>query len=241
LWVTNYEHELHGLYRNECRPGARSFSYQTAAAGLARADQKYVGWGTAFLDADLDGWEDLFIAHGHVTRYHHAPGTSRNQPAFLYRNVGGKFTDVSRQLGSYGATNHPARGVGFGDLDNDGRVDLVISHVNEPVTVLRGVGGAGRHWLGVQLAGKGHADVVGAKVELVCGGRTQARFAKGGGSYLSSGDRRHVFGIGEESKPGRLTVTWPDRTKQHFDGLSADRYYRITQGRAQVEPLPARH
>ncbi len=93
----------------------------------------------------------------------------------------------------------------------------------------------------MQLVGKGHADVVGAKVQLVAGGRTQTRFAKGGGSYLSSGDRRHLFGLGDVSQPGRLTVTWPDGTKQHFDGLSADRYYRVTQGQAQAEPLPAQH
>ncbi len=242
LWVTNYEHEQHGLYRNECRPGTRSFTFQTVAAGLARMDQKYVGWGTAFLDVDLDGWEDLFVANGHAIRYHYAQGSGRKQPAVLYRNLGGgKFTEASRQLGSYHETNHLARGVGFGDLDNDGRTDLVISHVNEPVAVLRGIGGAGHHWLGVQLVGKGHADVVGAKVQLVAGGRTQTRFAKGGGSYLSSGDRRHLFGLGDVSQPGRLTVTWPDGTKQHFDGLSADRYYRVTQGQAQAEPLPAQH
>ncbi|HZY89177.1 MAG TPA: CRTAC1 family protein [Gemmataceae bacterium] len=240
LWVTNYEHEQHGLYRNEVRPGLHSFTFQTAAAGLARMDQKYVGWGTAFLDVDLDGWEDLFVANGHVIHYQPGEWVGRKQPPVLYRNLGGKFEEVSRQIGSYHGTGHVARGVGFGDLDNDGRVDLVISHVNEPAAVLRGVGGEGRHWLGVQLAGKGHADVVGSKVELQAGDRLLTRFAKGGGSYLSSGDRRQVFGLGEQTQPGRLTVTWPDGTKQHFDGLSADRYYRVTQGQAQAEPLPAR-
>jgi hypothetical protein len=78
--------------------------------------------------------------------------------------------------------------------------------------------------------------VVGARVELRAGKRTLTRFAKGGGSYLSSGDRRLVFGLGEESKPGRLTVTWPDGTRQHFDGLAADRYHRIIQGQAKARP-----
>jgi hypothetical protein len=130
--------------------------------------------------------------------------------------------------------------VGFGDLDNDGRVDLVISHVNEPVSILRGIGGVGRHWLGVELVGKGHADVVGARAELRDGRRTLTRFAKGGGSYLSSGDRRLVFGLAEQTEPGRLTVTWPGGAQQHFDGLAVDRYYRIVQGQAQAEPCPAR-
>jgi hypothetical protein len=238
LWVTNYEQEQHSLYRNDIRPGVLLFHYQTVAAGLAAGSQKYVGWGTAFLDVDLDGWEDLFIVNGHVVRYHTETGFGRKHPPVLYRNLGGRFQDVSRQIGSYHETNHLARGVGFGDLDNDGRTDLVISHVNEPVAVLRGVGGAGRHWLGVQLVGTDHACVVGARVELRVGKRALTRFAKGGGSYLSSGDRRLVFGLGKESQPGRLTVTWPDGTRQHFDGLAADRYHQIIQGQAKARPYP---
>jgi hypothetical protein len=239
LWVTNYEQEQHSLYRNDSQPGLVLFHYQTGAAGLAAGSQKYVGWGTAFLDVDLDGWEDLFIVNGHVVRYHTETGFGRKHPPVLYANLsGGRFKDISKQIGSYHQTNHLARGVGFGDLDNDGRTDLVISHVNEPVAVLRGVGGQGCHWLGVQLAGTDHACVVGARVELHVGKRTLTRFAKGGGSYLSSGDRRLVFGLGKESQPGRLTVTWPDGTRQHFDGLAPDCYHQIIQGQAKARPYP---
>jgi hypothetical protein len=158
----------------------------------------------------------------------------------LYRNLGGRFQDISRQIGSYREINHLARGVGFGDLDNDGRTDLVISQVNEPATILRGLGGQGCHWLGVQLIGRDHACVVGARADLRVGNRTLTRFAKGGASYLSSGDRRLVFGLGEESKPGRLTVTWPDGTRQHFDELAADRYHRIIQGKRKATPDPVK-
>jgi hypothetical protein len=235
LWVTNYEQEQHSLYRNDVRSGVLLFDYQTIAAGLAASSQKYVGWGTSFIDVDLDGWEDLFIVNGHVVRYHTETGMGRKHPPVLYRNLGGNFQDVSWQIGSYHDTLHLARGVGFGDLDNDGRTDLVISHTNEPAAVLRGIGGQGRHWLGVQLAGKDHACVVGARVELRVGNRRLSRFAKGGGSYLSSGDRRLLFGLAEESTPGRLTVTWPDGTKQHFDGLAVDRYHRIVQGEAKAK------
>jgi hypothetical protein len=229
LWVTNYEHELHGLYRNEIKPGQVVFHFHTPLVGLATMGQKYVGWGTSFFDVDWDGWEDLFVANGHVMRYERDNGIPRKQPPMLHRNLGGKFHDISRQLGSYGRKNYLGRGVAFGDLDNDGRTDLVISHVNEPVAILRGIGGAGRHWLGVQLAGSDHADVVGAKVELQVGERTLTRFAKGGGSYLSSNDRRLLFGLGGETKPGRLTVTWPNGVKQHVEGLAADHYHRILQ------------
>ncbi|HWG47341.1 MAG TPA: CRTAC1 family protein [Gemmataceae bacterium] len=238
LWVTNYEHELHALYRNELRPGTLSFRFRTLADGLAGMGQKYVGWGTAFLDVDLNGWEDVFVAHGHVRRHHTSSGIGRKQPPLLFGNIGGKFTDMSRQIGSYQRTLHPARGVGFGDLDNNGRTDLVISHINEPVTILRGIGGPGRHWLGVQLVGKDHADVVGAKVELRVGTRTLTRCAKGGGSYLSSGDRRLLFGLGDATKTGRLTVTWPDGAQQHFDGLLPDRYHRLFQGPDGVRGAP---
>jgi hypothetical protein len=230
LWVTNYEHEQHGLYRNEARPGGGLFfHFESERAGIAQMSQKSVGWGTAFLDVDLDGWEDLLVVNGHVMRNPLGNGVTRKQLPVLYQNIRGTFRDISRQIGHYHDDPHMARGVGFGDLDNDGRTDLVISHVNEPVAILRGVGGSERHWLGVRLAGKNHADIVGAKVELRVGDRTLTRFAKGGGSYLSSGDRRLLFGLGDVVNPGRLTVTWPNGTKHEVDGLAIDLYHTIGQ------------
>lgn len=231
LWVTNYEHEFHGLYRNEITPQRVAFRYYTQLAGLAAIGQKYVGWGTSFVDVDLDGWEDLFIANGHVMLYFRSDDAPRRQPPILFSNLGGKFHDRSRQLGSYGRKNYLGRGVAFGDLDNDGCSDLVISHLNEPASILRGIGGAGRHWLGVRLIGKDHADIVGTKVELEVGERTLTRFAKGGGSYLSSNDRRLLFGLGNERKPGSLTITWPNGLKQRVTGLDSDRYYSIVQNK----------
>ena len=240
LWVTNYENESHGLYHNDMRPGVPYFHWQTSASGLAAMGQRYVSWGTAFLDVDLDGWEDLFIANGHATRHFSETGAGRKQPPVLFRNLGGKFKDISRQIGSYHNANHLARGVAFGDLDNDGRTDLVISHINDPAAILRGIGGRDAHWLGVQLIGNDFADVVGAKAELQTSTRTLTRFVKGGGSYLSSGDRRLIFGLGRETTPGQLMVTWPNGAKQTFAGLAADRYYRIAQGHANAVPYTGR-
>jgi hypothetical protein len=228
LWVTNYEHELHGLYRNEIRPNRVAFHFHTHLSGLAAMGQKYVGWGTGFLDADLDGWEDLFVANGHVMRYHHFDGTLRKQPPLLYGNRGGKFRDVSQRLGGYGRKNYLGRGVAFGDLDNDGRTDLVVSHVNEPAAILRGIGGAGCHWLGIRLKGKDHADIVGTRLRLRVGKRLLTRFAKGGGSYLSSSDRRIVFGLGNETKAGPLTVTWPNGVQEQIEGLPIDQYHSLS-------------
>jgi hypothetical protein len=231
LWVTNFDNELPALYRNLSRPGHLFFRHRTTSAGIAAIGMKYVGWGTAFIDFDLDGWEDLFISNGHVLRFPKAEGVTRRQQAILLLNSGdGKFRPATRLLGAYGQQGHLGRGVGFVDLDNDGRVDLVISHMNEPAAVLRNVGAKENHWLGVQLAGAGHADVVGARVVLEAGGRQQTRWAKGGGSYASSSDRRLVFGLGKTQKIERVVVTWPDGKRQEWAGLSVDRYHVLTQG-----------
>jgi len=244
LWVTNYENELHALYRNDSRPDRPFFTFRSTASGVAAIGQKYVGWGTAFVDVDLDGWEDLFVANGHAIRYPTGTGSARKQRPVLLRNrekpgrpEERQFVDISARVGAYHTAPRLARGVAFGDLDNDGRTDLVISHVNEPVAVLRGVGGPIRHWIGVELAATGHADAVGAKVAFEAGGARQTRFAKRGGSYASSGDRRLLFGLGDQAR-GRLSVTWPDGTEQHFDGVEADHYYRVTQGRERPEAVP---
>jgi hypothetical protein len=229
LWVTNYENELHGLYLNDSRPGRPFFHFRTPAAGIAAIGQKYVGWGTGFIDVDLDGWEDLFVANGHAIRYPTGKESSRKQRPVLLHNVGGKFHNISSRIGTYYQTPRLDRGVGVGDLDNDGRIDLVTCPMNEPASVLRGIGGKEHHWIGVELAGKNHACVVGAKAVLELNGQRLTRFAKGGGSYASAGDRRLLFGLGPATS-GKLTVTWPDGSVEQFDNLAVDRYHRIVQG-----------
>ena len=230
LWVTNYENELPMLYRNDSVPGRLTFSPFSTAAGIAAIGQKHVGWGTGFLDADLDGWEDLFISNGHAIRYPTGKSARRLQSAVLLLNQKGqRFQEANQRLGAYGSSPHLGRGVALGDLDNDGRVDLVMNHLNEPAAVLRGIGGKGSHWLGVSLVGKGNACVAGARVVWEKDGQKQTRFAKGGGSYASSSDRRVQFGLGED-QGGVVTVVWPDGVIQRFENLAADRYHQIHQG-----------
>src|SRR5262249_60165329 len=114
----------------------------------------------------------------------------------------------------------------------------VNSHLNDPITILKNGAGVDNHWLGIELAGEKHRDVVGARISLEVAGRTQWRFAKGGGSYLSARDPRHVFGLGKQDKVGRLTVTWPDGKEQTWGNLAPDRYYRLTQGSTEAVSLP---
>jgi enediyne biosynthesis protein E4 len=228
LFVTNYQNELHGLYRND---GGGMFTYQTQASGVAAIGRQFVGFGTAFADLDLDGWEDVLISNGHVI--HHPVGTTVAQEPVLLRNTGkGRFAIASDRGGLYFRSPHRGRGLVVGDLENRGRLDVVISHVNEPAVLLRNeVAGAG-HWLGIELQGEGRRDVVGARVTLEADGRTLSRFAYGGGSYLSSGDRRLLFGLGTADHVGKVVVDWPsgEPRRQTWDGLAVDRYHKLAQG-----------
>jgi hypothetical protein len=244
LLVTNYQNELHALYRNVSRGRRLLFEYSSSQAGLAALGRQYVGFGTGFLDVDNDGWPDVVIANGHVVR--HPTGAGVRQLPLLLRNEGrrggraaGRFVEAGPRAGAYFRAAHQGRGLAIGDLDNDGRPDLVISHLNEPVTLLCNVAPRDNHWLGVELADEKHRDLVGARLTLEVADRRLTHFARGGGSYLSSGDRRHLFGLGPDAKVGRLTVAWPWGQTDSWDGLAADRYWRVTAGQKSAQGLPA--
>jgi hypothetical protein len=228
LWCTNYENEMHALYRNL---GKGMFFFNTPASGIAAIGQSYVGFGTGFLDLDNHGYPDLVIANGHVIRF--PTGTGVRQRPVLLRNKGnGRFAEITAQGGDYFRGEHIGRGVAIGDLDNDGRPDLVISHLNEPVVLLRNEVQLGNHWLGLALRGKEHRDVTGAKLVVEVAGRRLTGFAKGGGSYLSACDRRHLFGLGKSERIDRLSITWPSGLVQQWNGdvLAADRYWVLVEG-----------
>jgi hypothetical protein len=229
LFVTNYQHELPALYRND---GDGFFTFSSRSSGVAAVGLSLVGFGTAITDLDRDGWEDIVIANGHVIR--HPVGTTIAQPPALLRNRGkGRFTVVTEQGGTYFRSLHHGRGLAVGDLDNDGRVDLVISNVNEPAAVLRNETSGSAGWIGIDLQTPDHRDLVGTRVELQHDGRTQTRYVTGGGTYLSSGDRRIVFGLGDRPPAAvSITVLWSDRSRSDHASLEPGRYHvlRPTSG-----------
>jgi hypothetical protein len=237
VWVTNYENEFHALYRRE---GDRMFYNESSSRfGLNAIGTAFVGFGTGFVDADLDGWEDLVVNNGHVIR--HSPTDNvRQRPVLLLnrsRDDRRHFVDGAKEGGPYFGGRYLGRGLAVADLDNDGRPDLVFCNINEPVRILRNEAPADRHWLGVELVGRERRDVVGARLTLDTGDRKLVRFLAGGRSYLSGCDPRRLFGLGSGTAVRRLTIEWPSgapRT-EHWDGLPVDRYHRLEQGTGRAE------
>ena len=245
LFCTNYENELHALYRNQFTPKTDTaaernfFLYATPGSGMAALGQKFVGWGTGFVDLDHDGWEDLVIANGHAIRFPTASQAQRRQKPVIMSNLGeGKFKSISPRGGSYFQSEHLSRGMVLADFDNDGKVDLAISNMNEPVAILKNISPDKNHWVGVQLMGEKHGDVVGSRVRIATADNAvQTRFAKGGGSYVSSSDRRLMFGLGTQEKISKLTVTWPDGTTQDFTDVPVDKYHVLKKWEKALLPV----
>jgi hypothetical protein len=235
IWVTNYQSDPHALYRNL---GGERFDFRSRTAGIGAIGTSLVGFGTAFTDVDGDGWEDIVFVNGHVLRFP-AGSTLRQKPVIFHNTAvpGGRFfQDASARGGAYFQTPAIARGLAVGDLDNDGRPDLVATHTNGPVAVLRNEAAA-QPWLGLKLAGKGRRDTVGSAVTLECESRTLTRFVKGGGSYLSASDPRILFGLGGAGKVKRVTVKWSWGEAQSWDAPEPGAYWELTEGEPAARKL----
>jgi enediyne biosynthesis protein E4 len=242
LFVTDFQRQGSNLFLNR---GDQLFEDWSNRSGLGPASLQRLGFGTVFLDADLDGRLDVAVANGHVYRNaEELYGEPFAQQASLFLGDGrGRFRDVSPQAGPYFRARYVGRGLAAADFDNDGQPDLAFSNNAGPVGLLRNATSNGNRWLGLELVGDGeksNRNAIGARVEVEAGGRRQVRFLNGGGSYLSASDRRLLLGLESAGRADRVTVVWPSGRKQEFRDLPAGSYWRLREGKERSERAGSR-
>jgi hypothetical protein len=225
VFHTNFLNEPNTFHRNL---GAGLFDDASDSSGLGAPSRPVTGFGTVALDVDRDGVLDLFVANGHVDDRPWANHPMAQLP-HLYRGLGaGRYELCPPETGPYFARKAVGRGAAAGDLDNDGRVDLLVVGRDAPLAVLRNVSEGG-HWASFKLRGKRPRTPVGARLTVTAGGRTQVRWLVGGGSYLSASDMRLQFGLGEATTIDRVEVRWPSGETRAWDDLTADRVHELAE------------
>ena len=231
---TTFSDDYPIFFKNDGTGSFTDISYQ---AGIADSSVPFVKFGDGFLDYDNDGWKDLFIVNGHVypqVDEHPEWGQSYAQRPLLYRNLGnGKFELVPAVEGTGLAVVTVGRGAAFGDLFNDGKIDVVISSMDGVPILLRNVNPDHHHWVEVKLIGgaKSPRDAVGATVYLTANGMRQRGDVLSGGSYLSSNDFRVHFGLGNATDAGTAEIHWPSGGKENLKLPAVDRIYTVTEGK----------
>ncbi|HJL84862.1 MAG TPA: CRTAC1 family protein [Candidatus Marinimicrobia bacterium] len=231
LFVTNFSGESNTLYRNDKNGFLTDVTF---AAGLGQPSLEVLGFGTNFVDLDLDGWEDIFVANGHVIDNIELfnPDYTHAQRKQVFMNRGdGTFIDKTDEIG--GALQEPkvGRGAAFGDIDNDGDMDVVISNNNGQASLLINEGPPKNNWIGFLLKGRLYnRDAIGARVTVTSGGNSQIATVNPSASYLASNDKRLQFGLGSQAVVNEISIQWPGGGVDRIENIEGNRYYLIQPG-----------
>ena len=231
IYNTTFSDDYKPLYRNDGDANFTDISYQM---GIAESTVPFLGWGTSFFDYDNDGWLDLLEVNGHVypavdqTNW----GTSWQQRPLLFHNVKGRLQLVPAVEGSGLAKLGVGRGLAYGDLFNDGKIDAVVNNLDGTPELLRNVAVTTNHWVGLKLVGgaKSPRDGVGSAAYLTANGFTQRSDVISGGSFASSPDQRLHFGLGTATKIDKLEIHWPSGTIQQVTLPGIDSIFTVIEG-----------
>ena len=236
IFTTNFVDEYNTLYRND---GGHNFTDVSFASKVAQASRPLVGWGTGFFDLDNDTWLDLLVVNGHVYPQmdNISSGARYKQPKLLHVNLGnGSFCDASQQAGKALQELRVSRGAAFGDLDNDGDVDVVIGELDGMPMILQNEGDKTNRWISLELsAASGSPLAIGTRVKITSGGVSQVAEIRSGESYLSQNDMRLHFGLAKTAKVDLVEIRWPSGKTELIKDLAADKFYAIKEGSGVVE------
>ncbi len=230
LFITNFDDEYNILYHND---GHNAFTDVSYTAKLAEVSLPYVGWGTKFFDYDNDGWLDLFVVNGHAypQRDHY-----RQRELLHHNNRDGTFSEVAAQMGTTLMQERVGRGAAFGDIDNDGDIDIVVNDLDGSPQLLRNDGGNSNNSVLIKTVGvNSNRDGIGARVKVVSGDLTQIDEVRSGGSYISQNDLRLHFGLEKRTTIDLIEVRWPSGVIDKITNLSANRILTIKEGKGVVE------
>jgi hypothetical protein len=237
LYTTTFSDDYKTLFRNE---GNGNFSEITPQMGIAEVTYPFLSWATEFIDYDNDGWKDIMSISGHVYPQvdQHNWGTSFAERPLLFHNLnhGKKFEVVPAVEGTGLADVIPGRGAAFGDLFNNGKIDVVINCIDHTPVLLKNVNADTNHWVGLVLVGgpKSPRDAIGTTVYLIAGGIRQRGDVMSGGSYESSNDQRLHFGLGQATAVDGVEIHWPDTTVEQVSLPSVDRFFMIEEGKGLI-------
>lgn len=235
IYTTNFVDEYNTLYRNN---GKYDFTDVSFAAKVAQFTRPYVGWGTGFFDLDNDTWLDLLVVNGHVYPQMDeiTSGAKYKQGKILFVNNGdGTFCNATAQGGAALSELRVSRGAAFGDLDNDGQIDVVVEDLDSSPMILKNEGDKSNRWITLELAAKtGNPLAIGARIKITTGKIVQTEEIRSGGSYLSQNDLRVHFGLGKATKADSIEIRWNSGKVETLKDVAADKFYAVLEGEGIV-------